>query len=404
MRIARQALTCSRETLIRRGTLITRVIVVIMVSALAAAPKHVWSSNIAMKILGPWETVFHKERDGCDEPDYPDAGARAFRDDKGRVQLIDSHYVSRRMIGPDLNQVKHDCRVIMSSREDADPSKYQDMEWIHAVYTQDGRHIYALIHNEYQGHRHAGRCPSGVYEHCWYNSLTLAVSNDSGDTYRHEPGPAHLVAGIPYRYLPEEGPIGIFTPSNIVKDARDGFYYVMFNGGKPYRAQPTGVGIMRTKDLANPKSWRVWDGKGFHRRFIDPYTEPTARPEQHVFQPLDLELEVTSLTFNTHVKRYLVLGVATLDQGAGIYYALSDNLTEWTSAKLLKKEVFIKDWKAGKPDPIEYPSALDPNSPSRNFETTGRRFYVYVERYNWNRYPHDESKVDLMRFLVEITS
>lgn len=355
----------------------------------------------SLKVVGPAEMVYNKSAEGCDEGDIPDIPARAFRDDKGRVQLIASNSVNRRMIGPDLNQVKHDCHVIMHSRQNRDSSKYEDQEWLHSFYTENGRQIFALIHNEYQGHTHEGQCRSKTYENCWFNSVTWAVSNDSGDSYTHPPGPQHLVATIPYRYEPDIGhPVGIFNPSNIVK--KNGYYYVIVNGAA-YKDIPDGAGLLRTNNLTDPKSWRAWDGKGFHVRFSNPYLETNASTATHYYSPLDLEIWVSSLTYNTHLNRYLALGSGTFNHISGIYYSLSEDLIHWTKPKLLKQGVLFQVWKKGNPDPIEYPSALDPNSLSRSFETTGKRFYIYFERFNWNRYPNDDQKVDLMRFPVEIT-
>ena len=84
------------------------------------------------------------------------------------------------------------------------------------------------MHDEYQGHKHPGRCPSGEYLNCWYNAITLAASTRRR---RHVPrraaAPGHLVAAVPYRYEPDAGPYGIFEPSNIVRNDKDGYYYAM---------------------------------------------------------------------------------------------------------------------------------------------------------------------------------
>ena len=46
------------------------------------------------------------------------------------------------------------------------------------AYTEDGETVYALIHNEYQGHQHPGYCPQNDYVACWDNSITLGISRD----------------------------------------------------------------------------------------------------------------------------------------------------------------------------------------------------------------------------------
>ena len=92
--------------------------------------------------------------------DVPDAPARAFRDADGKVQLIATHFINRRMVGDTLNSVKQDCNIIMDSHKNPDPSQFNDREWITSVYTLDGKTIYALVHNEYQGNN-AGRWNAG---------------------------------------------------------------------------------------------------------------------------------------------------------------------------------------------------------------------------------------------------
>ena len=140
--------------------------------------------------------------------------------------------------------------------------------------------MYALLHNEYQGYRHPGRCPSGEYFKCWYNAVTLATSRDGGRTFTHAPAPRHLVANVPYRYVPDEGPVGVFSPSNIVRNPDDGHYYALVTT-QGYKAQREGNCLMRTADLSDPRAWRAWDGSAFSVRFANPYRTRGA-PRQHV--------------------------------------------------------------------------------------------------------------------------
>ena len=139
------------------------------------------------------------------------------------VELISADDVYRRFIGRDLDHLRYECDVIMRSGLNPDPSAFDDHEWLAATWTPDGRAVYALVHDEYQGHSHPERCPSGNYFSCWYNAITLAVSQDGGRTYRAASRP-NLVASIPYPYVPDNGPRGMFAPSNIVRGS-DGFLY-----------------------------------------------------------------------------------------------------------------------------------------------------------------------------------
>ncbi len=73
----------------------------------------------------------------------------------------------------------------------------------------------------------ADPCPSGEYMECWYNAVTFAKSTDGGATYTHATAPGHLVACAPYEYEPDSGAWGLFGPSNIVYNPKDGYFYAM---------------------------------------------------------------------------------------------------------------------------------------------------------------------------------
>jgi hypothetical protein len=360
-------------------------------------------------VVGPGKIVFDWRTRACSPLDYPDLPARAFRDSRGRVQLIASHDVTRRMVGPDLDHLRRECRPVFSSHRDPRPAAFDDREWIGATYTRDGRTVFALVHNEYQGHRHRGRCPSGNYEKCWYNALTLAVSRDGGRSFSHAPSPRHRVASVPYRYLPDAGPVGLLQPSNIVwRPADRHFYALLLAFG--YRAQARGSCLMRTKTIADPTSWRAWDGTGFRVRFADPYRE-RPEPRAHVCRPIarDQISEMSqSLTFNTYFKRFLLVGTAgAYDRSKGrdvwgIYYSLSDDLLHWSERKLIFEAELPWTHRCGDRDPIIYPALIDPNSPHRNFGTTDRRAYLYFTRFNYTscRQPSDR---DLVRVPIEFS-
>jgi hypothetical protein len=360
-----------------------------------------------LKIIGEEEIVFDWTNDRCQEENIPDLAVRAFRDATGQMQLTISHAVNYRMVGPDLNNLTMDCNPTMVSKHDADPSQYTDAQWIASTYTVDGQTVYALVHNEYQGHMHPGQCPQNDYFPCWDNSITLAVSTDGGQSYAEAlTPPSHLVGRFPYPYKAGEGPEGFRAPSNIIK-GKDDYYYSFFNVSE-YGTQKQWVCLMRTDDLSVPASWRFWDGADFNGQFADPYADEISDPEVHICPHIDQvgntsESLSESITYNTYLDRYVLVGISAdcMDDREvwGFYYSFSHDLVNWTQRKLLI-EIELP-WTIDSPESDVshlYPTLLDPESSSRNFETTDKTAYLYFTR---NNFGHGSLDRDLIRMPVE---
>jgi hypothetical protein len=357
-----------------------------------------------LTIVGRPETVFDWSRSACEPIDIPDAPARAFRDVRGQVHLFASHYVTRAMVGPSLDRLSRDCKVVMSSSENANPALFNDRAWLSAPYTPDGRSVYALVHDEYQGYTHPGQCRFTTYRHCWYNALTFAVSHDGGRTFTAPPSPANVVASSPYAYVPDSRPYGIFAPSNVVH--RNGFYYVLVRAGT-FGDQHAGTCLMRTNNLAEPASWRAWDGGGFNVQFMNPYRETVNDPGNHVCRPVardEISDMTGGLTYNTYLDRFVLVGTAGASQPTdwGIYYSVSKDLIHWSPRRLAMRGVFPWIYKCGEENPIAYPSILDPNSSSRNFDTADKRAYLYLTRFHYNRCKQTLDR-DLLRIPIEFS-
>ena len=189
---------------------------------------------------------------------------------------------------------------------------------------------------------------------------------------------------VPYQFA-QDGPIGYFTPSNIVR-GRDGYFYVMFRA-EPYGVQQFGTCIMRTRDVSDPTSWRAWNGTGFTVQFRNPYTQTVTPQSNYVCAPVDFNSIGTmteSLTYNTYFRKYMLLGNSVGDPAhnkpPGVYFALSDDLLNWSDATLLMEAEVRWATDCMPPDPIKDPSILDPASTSRNYDTVGRTAQLF---YTW---------------------
>jgi hypothetical protein len=403
-----------------RRALAPGICVLALLGSLALSPSALsYTFGPTVTQTGPEQTVFDWTTQRCEDNDIPDLPARAFRDWQGKTQLIDTHYTNRRMRGSSLNTVTRECPVIMSSHNNPNPAAYDHKEWISSTWTSDGKTIHALIHNEFQGHALGPSvCPSLSYPKCWYNSISYARSTNKGSSYSHSAPPSHLVSSVPYRYIADTGPYGVFEPSNIIYTQRPGdsqaYYYALLhleNYPSSAPVQKVGVCVMRTLNLSDPTSWRAWDGTGFNVRFMNPYTE-SDDPSRHVCQPVSfpqIEKMENSVTYNTYFGKYLVVGPAGKYDPAtgvvtyGIFYSLSSDLVNWSDRQLLMEASLPWACPTGRLDQVLYPSLLDPASTSRNYETTGQRPFLYFTHFNYACGSPGTLDRDLIRIPIQFT-
>jgi hypothetical protein len=361
---------------------------------------------VQIRIAGAARTAFDWESQACTPAEGPDLPVRAFRDYRDRVQLVISHYVNFRLIGRSLDRLHNDCRPVLRSRQNGSPSRFEDREWIASLLTTDGRRIWALLDEEYQGNRHPGRCPTGSYFKCWYNAVTLARSTDGGRSYAHAPPPRQLVAASPRPYQPGVEPIGVFTPSNIVTGP-DGAYYALVRVRNPDGTR--GICLLRTTKPSLASSWRAWTGEGFTGAFSDPYAAEAGgqAPCAQVGRGAIAEM-TESLTYNTVLRRYLLVGLAppgpeTIgERVTGIYFSTSTDLIHWTPRQLIAPAVSAQTYSCGGPSPIAYPSIVDPHSRSRTYATSGRRPYLYYTQFVYSNCRQGEDR-NLIRVPLEIS-
>jgi len=344
-------------------------------------------AGLMLTPLGPPVTVFRAATDGCDAGDIPDAAARAFRDADGQVVLVASHWRNRLLRGPTLHAVRPDCRVVLEGGGNPDPAAHDDRLWLAATWTADGRTIQALVHVEYQGHRHPGACTTGRYLDCWTNTIIQAASRDGGRSFAPIGRPPAVIAALPDRHDPAaRRHLGFFTPSNIIR--RDGAWYALiFTEGAG--AQPRGSCLLRNEDIADPAAWRAWDGSGFTVVLRDPYAgppEPWRRPCAPVGRG-GLEWPVGSIvrhrpgggTIAVMIGRVPIAGALR----TAVVASTSRDLLAWSPPQPVLEVATL-----GAPDcsgarmTAAYPSLLDPEAPDRNFETVGAMAELMLTRIN----------------------
>ncbi|KQT82826.1 hypothetical protein [Aurantimonas sp. Leaf443] len=328
--------------------------------------------SLRIEVVGEERLLFDHGREACETWDVPDTPTRAFRDADGLVHVFQTHHRNRAATGPSLLKARHDCAVVFEGKDERDPASFDNLGWIAATHTLDGRTVHALVHNEFRGAR-TGQCPSSDAMACWYNTLTAAVSHDGGRSFA--PQEPRLVAALPLRADETRGGhAGYFEPTNIL--SRDGAFYVFANVVSPPPQRP-GNCLLRSDRLEDAGAWRGWRNGGFTTRFADPYAERPPAVEAQLCDPVSpgaLPWPVTSLTLHepSGITVALMKGRRTGTDGVertGVFYATSRDLISWEGPALLLEAPIAGDCEPQ--EPIAYPALVDPKSADRNFGTAG---------------------------------
>lgn len=332
-------------------------------------------ADVTMEISGAPSVMYDPLRDGCAPIDVPDLNPRAFRDASGAIVMFALHYENRPLRGPDLAHLKLDCHVALGSPLDGDPAHYADRNYLTATWTKDGKTVAAMVHHEYHGDDFH-RCSAGSMG-CWYNSILSYRSTDGGLDF-NKTAPL-VVASAPFRQEIEQGRHrGFFNPSNIVSDGRFQYALISTTG---WTGQPYGNCLFRSADPDRAGSWRAFDGKSFSVRYDDPYRgKPTSPKPCAAIGPFTFA--VGSIVRHRESGTWIALmqasaGAAMTNDGGtfpfdGFYYATSRDLIHWGEARLLLagKTLYGDLCKAGS-SIIGYPSVIDGDAKSRNFDDAG---------------------------------
>lgn len=363
-----------------------------MFASAAAAQQN--ASLGSAEPVGSRSVVFNTTHQ-CELIDIPDAPARAFRDDKGMIHMVSSHYRLRQSIGPTLATVKHRCEIAYDSHHDPNPANWDDSTWVDSFFSIDGKNVVGLGHMEYHGWEHPGECfEQGNYSsECWYNGDTFHMSHDGGYHFNSFTPPANYILSLPFPYLVNSGPEGYSIDTNIIKSGD--WYYAIATGWN----WPVGCGDfsscfvhggaspIRTNNITDPKSWRGWSGGDFSVQFTDPYAGPVVDPLDHVFTPVPIIDYANSISYHPASGLFVATLIDPFNQAygpEGIYLSTSPNLVSWSQPVLV---VTIDKLLTHEPPgnwTYAYASLLDDTSTDPNFSTIGDTPYLYYVRSDNN--------------------
>ena len=341
---------------------------------------------------GPIESIFVWTGSRCADDDIPDTPLRAVRLGPTSVVAFSTHFNNRRFLGTDMNSIVRDCTVVFAGNGSPNPEDYSDRVWISSTWSENGRTIFALGHNEYQAHRHPGRCRFSTYMQCWWNAIVLLRSDDAGRSFSRVG--ERPVASIPIRQDVDQGHSrGFFEPSNIVK--RGDQYFALIRAG-PEGAQKAGTCLFRTDDLTRPEAWRFFDGEGYSAN-VDPYRDDPSQAKPCA--PLEgLKGIVGSVVYAPEFEVYVAVSAfgSKNPSESGFYYSVSTDLIHWSKGRLFLALPTLWSATCGQ-DRFAYPSLVDVRSPSRNFDVVAGEPYLYFVRLQV-----DECQGTLRRELVRM--
>jgi hypothetical protein len=351
---------------------------------------------VEIQVTGRPEIMFSALRDGCEPSDIPDAPARAFRDASGLIHLFASHQVARALVGTSFDNLRKDCTPAFRGLEKDDPSVFNDRGWLSSFYTEDGRTVFALVHNEFHGDKRPWLCPSHIHNRCWYNSINLTASSDGGRSFTG----SHVIIAAHHSYMPDEaGRVGASSPSNIITKENK-IYFLYVNDTRNRRGR---ICLIRTNKIENPSSWRAWDGQAFNVEYANPYSKSNSLNTERSCEPLRglLSGSIGSLTFHEKSGLYILTQdvVASGQNVSGVYYSSSRDLINWSKPKLLIA-LPTDPRHCVTPYVYAYSSMIDPQASTRNFETVGDDAFLLLTRRScassWDR--------DLVKMKLQISN
>jgi hypothetical protein len=319
------------------------------------------AADAKIEVSGPTQTLFDRKASKCATNIIPDSPARAFRRADGNVELIAPHYYDWMMVGKTLLTAQADCNQILDY--DVYHRTVPGQLWIQATYTEDGQRIEGFASQDLSAPMREEGCnlKAGGPGHCWLNQIISIRSNDMGSHFSigpvmaslgHQPPPANT-----YQF-------GFFSTTNIVKSG--GYYYMLIYMTPEDPKQPSGDCLYRTGTLDKPLSWRGWTGSDFTY-------DPIALNGQCTrVTPAEFGI-VRSLEYIPAKAAWIALTTGRHKMPGdssnlpGIYSMTSADMMHWGDlTRVVQMPVAASD---DRKNIYSYPSLIDPDSKSRNFDT-----------------------------------
>jgi len=402
-------------------------------------PDSALGDRFVLRVVDPHSpTVVRRQNESCG--DVPDIPARAMRPAGGGVRLFassgggDEWPTNRpRSTLPHPRPVWNGTRwgyfpttgaslltartrncgasggaLLQRSSHRTSPADHDDYKWMGAVWTDDGKTVLGLAHNEYHGWDNYSSSCKGLATNetyaakagCEQASVVQAVSVDGGRRFELLPRRNRTVFASPFPYRDGGGHWqGFNAHSNIIFNATgDGFSYMLARqaldaaGDEARPPAETGTCLFRTRNVWQPTSWHGWSGIAFDALGThagDQHeADETQKPSfcKPVFPPNE---EKWSWSFNTVLRKYIALSESHINGSFCVHYVTSADAVTWSSPPVCllhcNSSGFFKKnatTLATTENVLAYTSLLDDSSPGRNFEFSDGSFFLFASRYN----------------------
>jgi hypothetical protein len=338
----------------------------VLASALSMHTRLAAAAEPSVTVTSSPRTLYKAIAAGCGPNFIPDSPARAFRRADGNVELIAAHFEDWMMIGRNFESLKPSCKSIMDF--DDYHRKVPGQLWIQATYTLDGRHIEGLISQDLSRTKMAEGCQNrNIPGRCWVNQIIAVNSGDMGNHFN----PGRVVASFGDNFPPQEKwQFGFFTATNIVHQGNL-FYVVLFFTppsipGSSGGMTQSGNCLFRTNNILDPGSWRGWTGTGFT------YDPNRGKGQCATISPADSG-PYRSIEYAPKDHQWIVMTAGRHQLPGdprpipGFYSMTSPDLIHWSS---YARVMGVPTSAADSIDNIySYPSLIDPESSSNNFDT-----------------------------------
>jgi hypothetical protein len=334
----------------------------------------------------------------CPEDYITDAPLRALRKADGQIWALAADGHNWFLTGTSLLSLSTTCAPAMQSGMSDEELAHDYESWIQATYSKDGTNVFGLVSEALEGHGGSYPCyTKAESQNCWINTITAAFSRDGGSRFILYPVGKRVVAESNRKYDPSQhGLIGYLTTSNIVSNGSSYFVFIYVNAD-PSGGQAKGNCLFESKSLFDTQSWFAWSGNGFNA-----VTRKEGRREAQPCTPLApslLDQPVRSLTYWSKYKVWVATffsrrATPSVGRVPGIFMSTSRDLLNWSDPTLVMQAHQQRE--PGEcNDFIRYPSILDPDSASRNFDTidSGREILTFT--YNFVTGCHGSYNRDL---------